>query len=60
LISIKGEYEIAGSNALYDREEEKETLKIPGPINQNLSVYVSHFFFFKLKFNTKNYVKLSY
>lgn len=38
---MSGEYEIAGSIGLYERENEQEKLKIPGPIKDDISVYVS-------------------
>lgn len=40
---MPGEYKIAGSLGLYDRENEQEKLKLPGPIHENISVYVSAF-----------------
>lgn len=45
LISMSGEYIIAGSLGLYERFEEQEKLKIPGPIKEDISLYVRiHFF----------------
>jgi ADAM-TS Spacer 1 len=41
LISMSGEYEIAGTSGLYEREDEVEKLKIPGPIKEDISLYVS-------------------
>lgn len=41
LISMSGEYEIAGAAGLYERDSEVEKLKIPGPIKEDISLYVS-------------------
>ncbi len=41
LISMSGEYEIAGTVGLYERENDQEKLKIPGPIKEEISLYVS-------------------
>lgn len=41
LISMSGEYEIAGAVGLYERDSEIEKLKIPGPIKEDISLYVS-------------------
>lgn len=38
---MSGEYDIAGSIALYERENEKEVIKIPGPIKDDISIHVS-------------------
>jgi ADAM-TS Spacer 1 len=43
LISMSGEYDVAGSLGLYERDNELEKLKIPGPIKEDISLYVSHF-----------------
>ncbi|CRL05730.1 CLUMA_CG018759, isoform A [Clunio marinus] len=40
LISMSGEYDIAGSVGLYERESEQEKLKIPGPIKEDISLYI--------------------
>lgn len=40
LISMSGEYEIAGTTGLYERESEMEKLQIPGPIKEDVSLYV--------------------
>lgn len=40
LISMSGEYEIAGAMGLYERENEIEKLKIPGPIREDIALYV--------------------
>lgn len=45
---MSGEYEIAGSIALYEREVEKEVIKIPGPIKEDISIHVTI-----IKFNEK-------
>ncbi|XP_017135604.1 A disintegrin and metalloproteinase with thrombospondin motifs 7 isoform X1 [Drosophila miranda] len=39
LISMPGEFEIAGAESLYDRIDEQETIKIPQPIQHSISVY---------------------
>ncbi|CAO1378309.1 unnamed protein product [Diamesa serratosioi] len=39
-ISMSGEYVIAGSLALYNRAEDKEELRIPGPIKDEISLYI--------------------
>lgn len=41
LISMSGEYKIAGTVGLYERENELEKLKIPGPIKEDISLFVS-------------------
>lgn len=41
LISMSGEYEIAGSAGLYERDNDLEKLKVPGPIKEDISLYVS-------------------
>lgn len=41
LISMSGEYDVAGSLGLYERDNEVEKLKIPGPIKEDISLYVS-------------------
>lgn len=40
VISNTGEYDIAGSKALYEREDEIEKLKISGPIKHDISLNV--------------------
>lgn len=42
LISMSGEYEIASAVGLYERENDQEKLKIPGPIKEEISLYVSY------------------
>lgn len=37
---MSGEYELGGTLGLYERDNEREKLKIPGPIKDNLSLYV--------------------
>lgn len=51
---MSGEYEIAGAIGLYDRENEQEKLKIPGPIKENLAVYVR--FNFLKKYRYKKFI----
>jgi ADAM-TS Spacer 1/ADAM cysteine-rich domain len=41
MIFMSGEYEIAGTMGLYERIEDLEKLKIPGPIKHNISLNVS-------------------
>lgn len=41
LISMSGEYQIAGATGLYERENEMEKLKIPGPIKEDITLFVS-------------------
>lgn len=41
LISMPGEFEIAGAESLYDRQDEQETIKIPQPIQHSIVLYVS-------------------
>lgn len=41
LISMSGEYDIAGSVGLYERESDQEKLRIPGPVKEDISLYVS-------------------
>lgn len=40
-ISMSGEYIIAGSLGLYNRVEDQEKLRIPGPIKEDISLYVN-------------------
>lgn len=40
LISMSGEYDIAGTVGLYERDSDEERLKIPGPIKEDISLYV--------------------
>lgn len=40
LISMSGEFLIANTMGLYERENEKEKLKVPGPIQHDISIYV--------------------
>lgn len=40
-ITLPGEYTVAGAQALYERDNEVEKLKIPGPIKEAIVVYVS-------------------
>ncbi|KAH8418940.1 hypothetical protein KR222_005738, partial [Zaprionus bogoriensis] len=39
LISMPGEFEIAGAESLYDRLDEQETIKIPQPIQHSITLY---------------------
>lgn len=39
-IYLSGEYNIAGALGLYERKNDKETLKIPGPIVEDIILYV--------------------
>ena len=41
LIELPGEYNIAGAVGLYEREAELEKMIIPGPIKQDIALYVS-------------------
>ncbi|XP_032687122.1 A disintegrin and metalloproteinase with thrombospondin motifs 7-like isoform X2 [Odontomachus brunneus] len=38
-ITLAGEYEVAGTPALYEREQDKEKIRIPGPIKEAITVY---------------------
>uniref|UniRef100_A0A336MHP1 CSON001890 protein n=1 Tax=Culicoides sonorensis TaxID=179676 RepID=A0A336MHP1_CULSO len=40
LILISGEYEIAGSLGLYEREHELENLTIPGPTKEDITIHI--------------------
>lgn len=40
-ITLPGEYTVAGAQALYERENEVEKIRIPGPIKESILVYVS-------------------
>lgn len=44
LISMPGEYRFAGSLGLYERVDELEKIRIPGPIDHNITIYVSLLF----------------
>ncbi|KAL1396499.1 hypothetical protein pipiens_010494 [Culex pipiens pipiens] len=39
-IQLPGEYEMAGSLALYERDDEQERVKIPGPISDDIVIAV--------------------
>ncbi|KAH8281238.1 hypothetical protein KR018_001365 [Drosophila ironensis] len=39
LISMAGEFEIAGAESLYDRVDEQETITIPQPIQHSITLY---------------------
>ncbi|XP_014473812.1 PREDICTED: A disintegrin and metalloproteinase with thrombospondin motifs 7-like [Dinoponera quadriceps] len=38
-ITLAGEYDVAGTPALYEREQDKEKIRIPGPIKEAITVY---------------------
>lgn len=40
-IQLPGEYEMAGSLGLYEREDELERVKIPGPITDDITISVN-------------------
>ncbi|XP_026670951.1 A disintegrin and metalloproteinase with thrombospondin motifs 12-like isoform X2 [Ceratina calcarata] len=39
-ITLAGEYEVAGTPALYERDRDKEKVRIPGPIKEDIAVYL--------------------
>ncbi|KAK0181582.1 hypothetical protein PV327_003855 [Microctonus hyperodae] len=39
-ITLAGEYEVAGTPALYERDHDKEKVRIPGPIKEDIVVYL--------------------
>lgn len=39
-ITLAGEYQVAGTPALYERDRDKEKVRIPGPIKEDIAVYV--------------------
>ncbi|KRT86067.1 hypothetical protein AMK59_1874, partial [Oryctes borbonicus] len=39
-ITLPGEYTVAGAQALYERDNEVEKIRIPGPIKESILVYV--------------------
>ncbi|XP_046737583.1 A disintegrin and metalloproteinase with thrombospondin motifs 7 [Diprion similis] len=39
-ITLAGEYEVAGTPALYERDREREKVRIPGPIKEDIVVYL--------------------
>jgi hypothetical protein len=41
LIAMPGEYEIAGALGLYERDQEMEKLVIPGPVKDDVALYVN-------------------
>lgn len=49
-ITLAGEYDVAGTPALYERDHDKEKIRIPGPIREDIVVYVSYFFTHYLSF----------
>lgn len=42
IVSMSGEFMIANAMGLYERDNEQERLKIPGPIKHEITVNVSH------------------
>lgn len=54
---MAGEYTIAGSAALYERHKDLDKLRIPGPIKDDILIYVSNCYKFPrcllLKINLK-------
>ncbi|XP_015187266.1 PREDICTED: A disintegrin and metalloproteinase with thrombospondin motifs 7-like isoform X2 [Polistes dominula] len=39
-ITLAGEYEVAGTPALYERERDREKIRIPGPIKEDITIYL--------------------
>ncbi|XP_014231082.1 A disintegrin and metalloproteinase with thrombospondin motifs 7 [Trichogramma pretiosum] len=39
-ITLGGEYQVAGTPALYERDRDKEKIRIPGPIKEDIVVYL--------------------
>ncbi|XP_076387839.1 A disintegrin and metalloproteinase with thrombospondin motifs 7 isoform X2 [Megachile rotundata] len=39
-ITLAGEYEVAGTPALYERDRDREKVRIPGPIREDIAVYL--------------------
>lgn len=39
-ITLAGEYDVAGTPALYERDRDREKVRIPGPIRENIAVYL--------------------
>ncbi|XP_014212898.1 A disintegrin and metalloproteinase with thrombospondin motifs 7-like isoform X2 [Copidosoma floridanum] len=39
-ITLAGEYQVAGTPALYERDHDKEKVRIPGPIKEDIVVYL--------------------
>lgn len=54
LISMPGEFVVAGAETLYTRDDELETIEITQPINEPISLYVKypifHLIYLKLSF----------
>lgn len=46
-ITLAGEYDVAGTPALYERDHDKEKVRIPGPIKEDIVIYVSYFFHYQ-------------
>jgi hypothetical protein len=55
LIELPGEYNIAGSVGLYEREAELEKMIIPGPVKHDIALYVS-----RIKFSIVLLLKVGY
>ncbi|XP_063991200.1 A disintegrin and metalloproteinase with thrombospondin motifs 7-like isoform X2 [Diachasmimorpha longicaudata] len=52
-ITLAGEYDVAGTPALYERDRDKEKVRIPGPIKEDIIVYLiyrGHFRNFGLRY----------
>ncbi|XP_076178913.1 A disintegrin and metalloproteinase with thrombospondin motifs 7 isoform X3 [Ptiloglossa arizonensis] len=39
-ITLAGEYQVAGTPALYERDRDREKIRIPGPIKEDIAVYL--------------------
>ncbi|XP_043584459.1 A disintegrin and metalloproteinase with thrombospondin motifs 7-like isoform X4 [Bombus pyrosoma] len=39
-ITLAGEYQVAGTPALYERDRDREKVRIPGPIKEDIAVYL--------------------
>ncbi|KAG7204371.1 hypothetical protein KM043_004815 [Ampulex compressa] len=39
-ITLAGEYEVAGTPALYERDRDREKIRIPGPIKEDIAIYL--------------------
>ncbi|XP_043799822.1 A disintegrin and metalloproteinase with thrombospondin motifs 7-like isoform X3 [Apis laboriosa] len=39
-ITLAGEYEVAGTPALYERDRDREKVRIPGPIKEDIAIYL--------------------
>jgi len=54
-ITLASEYEVAGTPALYERDRDREKIRIPGPIKEDIAVYVSTFLQYKLHTKRKHF-----